>query len=90
MTATIARIFSFIPAMARSIFLSPSRKASSLGSFLKIWEAIKALCVALWNALSTAAKSIFKALKAFWDTWGSTIISVFGRLRYQPYRTGTR
>ena len=31
MTATIARIFSFIPAMARSIFLSPSRKASSLG-----------------------------------------------------------
>lgn len=47
-------------------------------SFSRIWEGIKTLCLTLWEALSSAAQSIFGALKKFWDTWGETIITVFG------------
>lgn len=49
-------------------------------SFSKLWEGIMALCTTLWNALVSAATIIFGALKAFWDTWGSTITAVFSTL----------
>ena len=49
-------------------------------TFSKLWEGIKQLCETLWNALVSAAQTIFGALKVFWDTWGSTIIAVFSIL----------
>lgn len=62
-----------------------------LQSFAQIWAGIQDLCMSLWNAISTAAQvifaalqsavqAIFGALQSFWETWGGTIMSVFGTI----------
>lgn len=57
-------------------------------SFENIWAGIKNTIIAVWNIISgslkvvwgiikTVAETVFNALKAFWDTWGETIITAF-------------
>ena len=31
----------------------------------------------MWSVIKTVAETVFNALKAFWDTWGSTIMTYF-------------
>lgn len=57
-------------------------------SFENIWTGIKNTIITVWNIISTAlkvvweiikavAEAVFNRLKAFWDTWGETIITAF-------------
>lgn len=57
-------------------------------SFTNIWNGIKQIISSVWNAIKVIVqaactiigaiiKTVFGAIKAFWDTWGSTIIVYF-------------
>ena len=94
--ATLLAVWNAIKDAAKVIFGALSdwwaeNGEQVLQSFSQIWESIKNLCMSLWNALSTAAQvifgalqsavqAIFGALQSFWETWGGTIMSVFGTI----------
>lgn len=45
---------------------------------LPIWEAIKEAAITIWSALVATAKVIWDGLRAFWASWGDTILALLG------------
>ncbi len=43
----------------------------------RVWDAIKAIVQAACTIVGAIIKTVFGAIKSFWDTWGSTIIAYF-------------
>ncbi|MEY8230217.1 tape measure protein [Oscillospiraceae bacterium 50-16] len=43
----------------------------------RVWNAIKAIVQAACTIVGAIIKTVFGAIKSFWDTWGSTIIAYF-------------
>lgn len=46
-------------------------------TILTVWNIISAALKVVWGVIKTVAETVFNALKAFWDTWGETIIAAF-------------
>lgn len=89
----LAAAWTLIKNLAISIFGGLTRFWQDHGeqiktSFTNIWNGIRQIITAAWNAIKVIVqtacaiigaiiKTVFGAIKAFWDTWGSTIIVYF-------------
>ena len=89
----LAAAWNLIKNLAISIFGGLTRFWQKHGeqlktSFSNIWNGIKQIISGVWNAIKAIVqaaciivgaiiKTVFGAIKAFWDTWGGTIIAYF-------------
>lgn len=89
----LAAAWTLIKNLAISIFSGLTRFWQEHGeqlktSFTNIWNGVKQIISSVWNAIKVIVqaactiigaiiKTVFGAIKAFWDTWGSTIIVYF-------------
>lgn len=54
--------------------------AALVAGIIYLWktnESFRDAMIAVWEAIKTAAETIFNAIKAFWSEWGGTITQMF-------------